>query len=172
MDNLTFVQLGGEYRPVTYNFNVQSNLEDYRSRYDEEQEKVERLVEERRREKGEELTAEEIEEISQRVSTQKAAQNTRLMVFLMLKEGHRKANQDFTTTAYRITPDEEGNPVREEIGEREVTEEDVGEWIDDADEEATDRILEVFENYQATQQQKEQLEKHEARDEGGGEAKK
>lgn len=172
MDNLEFVELGGRLRPITFNFNVQSDLEQYQN-IDKKQEKVERLIDEKLEETGkDELSTEEIEEITEQVGLSEVASNTRLMVFLMLKEGHRKANQDFTTTEVKIRPDEDGNPVKEKVGTRKITKEDVGEWVGEASETALETVTEVFENFRASQEQKDQMEKHNDRGEDNDEGKK
>jgi hypothetical protein len=165
--DLTWVKLGDDYRPAIFNYNVQDELERY---FIDERDEAEarlhkamnRVKERTGKESFSELTEEEKEEV---FASQPTIGFTKVQVWACLKEGARKARQDFTVPDVVVEFDEEkGEPVEEVKGTRPVEPEDVGEWLEDAgDSDEIEKLFHMIKESKITKEQEKALEKHTAR---------
>ncbi len=155
MDNLTFIKIGGEYRPVSYNFNVVKDVQKELNTSDYREKMADAL-----QQKLDEVGAESVEELSEEqkedlVATQGGTDFVLYQWFYCLKEGHRKAGKDFTTDKVEVSYDPKADEMSEEVvGEKEITPEDVGDWLSDLDEEEADKFNEYINEREVSDRQK------------------
>lgn len=161
--NFRFVEFGGKMRPFCYNFNAQSEFESIIKSQMGDTTQLETALRQRMETLDRDLTPEEIQEIAVKHNGTVDTKYVRTLFYIMLQEGARKASYDMTIPRTVYVPGDDGIPVEKVKGTRDITVEDVGDWIDEADSDTIERIMKLQEQYQISQEQRKNLKRHETR---------